>query len=73
MRSTTESAAASIQFLNDKQLSALLGVSTASVRRWRLLGLGPRYLKVGASVRYRVEDLEAWLASRPAGGERAEQ
>ena len=33
---------------------------------------GPRYIKVSRSVRYRPEDLKAWLESRPAGGEAVE-
>ena len=55
--------------LDEKQLARALNISVASARRWRMLHQGPRYLKVGASVRYRPEDLDAWLASRPAGGE----
>jgi len=55
--------------LNEKQLAMKLGLSLACARRWRTTGRGPRYIKLGASVRYRLEDVEAWLASRPAGGE----
>jgi len=29
---------------------------------------GPRFIKVGALVRYRAEDLEQWLETLPAGG-----
>lgn len=46
-------------------------MSVASVRRWRLLRRGPTYIKIGAAVRYRPADVEAWLASRPSGGETA--
>jgi predicted DNA-binding transcriptional regulator AlpA len=55
--------------LDEKQLARTLNISVASARRWRLLNQGPRFLKIGASVRYRPEDVDAWLASRPAGGE----
>jgi Helix-turn-helix domain len=41
-----------------------LKVSKRSLERWRLSGLGPRYLKMGKCVRYRLTDLEAWIASR---------
>jgi len=57
--------------LNEKQVAMKLGVSLACTRRWRVTGRGPRYLKLGASVRYRAEDVEAWLESCPSGGERA--
>jgi hypothetical protein len=29
---------------------------------------GPAYLRAGRSVRYRIADLDAWLASRVVGG-----
>jgi len=56
--------------LNERQVAAITGMSLASVRRWRRLKRGPRYLKIGGAVRYPPEDLSAWLASRPSGGER---
>jgi hypothetical protein len=41
-----------------------LRVSLASVRRWRQRETGPTYIKAGACVRYRREDVEAWLRGR---------
>ncbi len=57
--------------LNEQAVARITGLSVASVRRWRLLKQGPRYLKLGAAVRYRPEDVLAWLESRPTGGEAA--
>jgi predicted DNA-binding transcriptional regulator AlpA len=57
--------------LDEKQLATKLHISVASARRWRLLHQGPRFLKIGAAVRYRPEDVDAWLNSRPAGGDPA--
>src|SRR3954452_8634094 len=54
--------------LNERDVARITGLSVASVRRWRLLRHGPKYLKIGAAVRYRREDLDAWLGSRPTGG-----
>jgi predicted DNA-binding transcriptional regulator AlpA len=54
--------------LNEHDVARITGMSVASVRRWRLLRQGPKYLKIGASVRYKPEDVSAWLASRPTGG-----
>jgi predicted DNA-binding transcriptional regulator AlpA len=54
--------------LNEYDVARLTRMSVASVRRWRLLGQGPKYLKIGAAVRYRLEDVLAWLESRPSGG-----
>jgi predicted DNA-binding transcriptional regulator AlpA len=59
-----------VRFLNEFQVAEILNVSVATVRRWRLLGRGPKFLKVaGTLVRYPVEALNPWLASQPAGGE----
>lgn len=52
------------QMLTTDQLAERLGVPAQSVRRWRMLGLGPAYMKYGdpvrGPVRYRTEDVEAW-------------
>ena len=54
--------------LNEFEVAQMLRLSVATIRRWRTLKRGPRYLKVGASVRYRTEDMVAWLESLPTGG-----
>ena len=55
--------------LKEHEVSKRLSVSVATIRRWRLLCQGPRYLKVGAAaVRYRSDDVDAWLESCPTGG-----
>jgi predicted DNA-binding transcriptional regulator AlpA len=55
--------------LNEHDVARITSLSLASVRRWRLLRQGPRYLKIGSAVRYKPEDVASWLASRPSGGE----
>lgn len=58
------------QLLNEHAIAELLGVSVATVRRWRLLKQGPKYIRVGAaSVRYRQEDVRAYIEQCPAFGE----
>lgn len=59
----------STQFLNEKDVSSIIGVATPTLRRWRLFGRGPRFHKFNNLVRYQRSDLEAWLNSRPQGGE----
>ena len=56
------------QFLTESEVARLVSMSLATVRRWRLLQTGPRFVKLGAAVRYRPEDVSAWLESRPTGG-----
>jgi predicted DNA-binding transcriptional regulator AlpA len=61
------------QLLSEHDVAKICGLSDAAVRRWRLLRKGPRYIKVGSAVRYHLEDVEAWLKTRPSGGEGARQ
>jgi predicted DNA-binding transcriptional regulator AlpA len=55
--------------LNEHDVARITGLSVASVRRWRLLQQGPKYRKLGAAVRYKPEDVAAWIESRQTGGE----
>ena len=40
-----------------------LGVSVATLDRWRRKSRGPAYVRVGGSIRYILADLDSWLAS----------
>jgi len=56
--------------LTDVELAKYYGISIATIRKWRLTGKGPRWIKLcGTLVRYPIEDADAWLASQPGGGE----
>jgi predicted DNA-binding transcriptional regulator AlpA len=59
------------ELLTEQDIARMTGMSLASVRRWRLLKRGPRFIKLGAAVRYRFADVQSWLESRPTGGEEA--
>jgi Helix-turn-helix domain len=50
--------------LTTHEAAQRLAWSVRTLERLRLTGLGPRYVKVGKCVRYRVSDLEAFVASR---------
>ena len=54
--------------MTEEDVAKRLSVSLASLRRWRLLRKGPVFVKIGSLVRYRPEDLEAWMAALPTGG-----
>ena len=41
----------------------MLGVPVATVYAWRSRGQGPRGLKIGRHVRYRLSDVEEWVES----------
>jgi len=59
--------------LDEKELSRLLRVSIGTLRFWRAVDRGPRFRKVGQLVRYAPSDVQAWLNSRPIGGEQVGQ
>ena len=51
--------------LTDIEAAAYLGVKNQTVRQWRSKNKGPKYIRVSRNViRYRSEDLEAFLADR---------
>jgi hypothetical protein len=52
--------------VDERQVAAQLNVKPGTLRKWRLLGRGPEFLRLGRAVRYRVTDLEEWLANDPA-------
>jgi predicted DNA-binding transcriptional regulator AlpA len=35
-----------------------------TLRKWRVQKRGPQYIKIGALVRYRPEDVDAWIAEQ---------
>ena len=43
------------------QVAGLLEVHPTTVKQWRVDGKGPVYLRIGKKVRYRLEDLEAFI------------
>ncbi|WP_084143872.1 helix-turn-helix transcriptional regulator [Methylocapsa acidiphila] len=50
--------------LDEKAVAQFLGLTPAALQAWRWKGGGPVFLKVGRCVRYRQEDIDAWLAQR---------
>ena len=50
--------------LTQEQLARRWQVSPRTLEQWRWLGKGPRFLKIGARVLYREEDIEEYEAWR---------
>ena len=50
-----------IELLKTDAAARELGISTAFLNKARLTGDGPRFIKIGGSVRYRLDDLYAYL------------
>lgn len=58
------------RLLNEHDVAVKLGLSVGTIRRWRLIRCGPRYLKVGSAVRYKPEEVQGWIDACPRGGVR---
>ncbi len=54
--------------LSSPETARYLGIKPQTLRKWRLTGHGPPYIRLGDSPRsrvaYRLADLEAWGAAR---------
>ncbi|WP_400086993.1 helix-turn-helix transcriptional regulator [Yoonia sp. R78084] len=50
--------------ITQEQLAQRWHLSPRTLEQWRWLGKGPKFLKIGARVLYREEDVEAWEASQ---------
>ena len=51
-------------FLTAKELATRWNVTTATLRQWRWHNKGPKYFKMSGRAAYRLEDIEAFEASR---------
>jgi len=49
------------RLMNQGEFAAYIGKSTAWAERARWAGDGPRYIKLGRHVRYRADDVLAWI------------
>ena len=49
-----------IHHLNQTELARRWRMSERTLERWRWLGQGPRFMKLGGRVIYRLEDIEAF-------------
>lgn len=56
------------RMLRDSELAQVLGVSATTVKWWRVQNRGPKWVKVGRSVFYRIADVRIWIDQLPTGG-----
>ena len=47
--------------VNEAGAALVLSLSVKTLRRWRWAGRGPRFIKIGAAVRYDPADLVAFI------------
>jgi len=47
--------------LTPERVSEILAIPVATLYRWRLTGYGPKAIKVGKHLRWRVGTVDVWL------------
>lgn len=64
-----------VKHLNQAELAERWDISQRTLERWRVIGWGPCFLKIGGRVVYRLEDIEVYERQhmRASTSEPAEQ
>ena len=57
------------EMLTTDELAAELKMPRKTLDMWRYHRTGPAFIKVGAAVRYRRSDVDAWLDAQTRGGD----
>jgi excisionase family DNA binding protein len=52
------------RLLSIEEVASLLGIPTQTLYDWRTRRKGPKALRVGRYVRYRREDVRAWIEAQ---------
>lgn len=52
------------KLMSSTELADYLGVPLQTLYKWRVQKQGPRAIRLGRALHWRVEDVEAWLDSR---------
>jgi len=51
------------KLLTEEQVAEQLSITTNTLRKWRWLGKGPAFIKMGAAVRYESDTLATFIKS----------
>ena len=62
-REKREPAAKFDRLLNQDEVAELIQVSPKTLEYWRYKGTGPQWVKVGSLPRYRVSDIQNYIAN----------
>jgi hypothetical protein len=52
------------KLLSQEEAAVVLGVKPPTLAQWRFYGKGPRYIRVGRSAFYKLQDVNRWLDSQ---------
>ncbi|MDZ4087167.1 MAG: hypothetical protein U1E69_10240 [Tabrizicola sp.] len=64
-----QSAGAEDGLVPEFALAARYGKTVRALQRWRSKGYGPTFMRIGGSIFYRMEDIEAFESRMRQGGE----
>ena len=53
--------------LTQREAALAFRLSERTLERWRVQGIGPRFIRLNHSIRYRQQDLDAHVAARVVG------
>ena len=53
--------------LTQREAASVLRLSERTLERWRVAGIGPRFIRLNHSIRYCQQDLDAHVAARVVG------
>jgi hypothetical protein len=53
--------------LTQREAALALRLSERTLERWRVAGIGPRFVRLNHAIRYRQQDLDAHVAARVVG------
>jgi hypothetical protein len=53
--------------LTSREAASILHLSERTLERWRVAGIGPRFVRLNHSIRYRQQYLDAHVAARVVG------
>jgi predicted DNA-binding transcriptional regulator AlpA len=55
------------RLLNEREVATSCSISVLTLRKWRSVKRGPKFIKISTLVRYRPEDIDAWIAEQKPG------
>ena len=56
-----------LRLLTQSEAARVLRLSERTLERMRVSGTGARFVRCGRSIRYRLSDIERWIAARVVG------
>lgn len=60
------------KLLTQKEVKEITGLADSTLEQWRLKGKGPRFIKLGRLVRYRLSDLQNYITGLKGFGSTTE-